>query len=117
MTEEKRMTNSDHYTWNDCEPYTCRDHYKPFLETLHEEQSNMPELKENDTIPYKLWCTEFGEKEEKAFQVMSQNVYAALGAYTAYSEKKRNASKSVLVKIKNTENGETHQLFIRHGLK
>ena len=115
------MTNSDHYTWNDCkavlDSFDEEPHDIPALREAEKRHSEMVKSDVNDTIPYRLWCTEFGEKEEKAFQVMSQNVYAALGAYTEYSEKKRNASKSVLVKIKNTENGKIHQLFIRHGLK
>lgn len=117
------MTTHDHYTWRDCES---------LINALDNEPRKIPELVEaekrhsllvksdvNKThiIAYKVWCQEFGETEKTAFQTMSRNVYAALGAWMTYSEEKRNVSKSVLVKIKNTENEKTHQLFVFHGLK
>ena len=109
------------YTWRDC---------KSLIDALENEPREIPALKEaakrhsemvksdvNDMIPYKVWCTELGETEKKAFRVMARNVYEAVGNWTAFSEEKRNVQKSVLVKIQNTENEKTHQLFIFHGLK
>lgn len=66
---------------------------------------------------YMVWCPELKETEEKAFQVSCRNVYEAVGAWTAFSEAKRNVSKSVLVKIKNIKSEKTHQLFVVHWLK
>ena len=117
------MTNHDHYTLRDC---------KVLLDAMNDEPRKIPALEEaaqrhsllvksdvNEThiIAYKVWCQEFGETEKKAFQTMSRNVYAALGAWMSYSEEKRDVSHSVLVKIKNTENEKTRQLFVVHGLK
>ncbi len=68
-------------------------------------------------IAYKVWCPELDETEEDAFQVSCRNVYEAVGSWTAFSEVKRNVSKSVLVKIKNIQSEKTHQLFVVHGLK